>query len=61
MTLQKCLELINILKSQIADPNTSVQDKEFNKEWIKQLCNSISISFSKSIKKSEKKHNKIFK
>ena len=55
MTLHKCIELINILTAQIEDPKTSIEDKQFNKIWIKELKNSISLSIEKSIKKSEKK------
>ena len=55
MTFHKCIELINILTAQIEDPKTSIEDKEYNKIWIKELKNSISLSIEKSIKKSEKK------
>ena len=55
MTFHKCIELINILTAQIEDPKTSIEDKQFNKIWIKELKNSISSSIENSIKKSEKK------
>ena len=56
MTLNKCIELINILTAQIEDPKTSIEDKQFNKIWIKELKNSISSSIENSIKKSEKNY-----
>ena len=56
MTLHKCIELINILTAQIEDPKISIEDKQFNKIWIKELKNSISSSIENSIKKSEKNY-----
>lgn len=61
MTLEKCLELIKILESEIADEKTPIEEKEFNINWIRLIRKSISISFDKAMKKSEKRHKKIFK
>lgn len=61
MTLEECLELIKILESEIADENTPIEDKEFNRDWIKLLRKSISIGFEKAMKRAEKRHKKIFK
>ena len=61
MTLEKCLELIKILESEIADEKTPIEEKEFNKNWISLIRKSISISFDKAMKQSEKRHKKIFK
>ena len=52
MTLEKCIELIKILKSEILDENTPAEQKEFNKEWIGAIKKSISVSFEKSINKA---------
>lgn len=61
MTLEKCLELIKILESEIADEKTPIEEKEFNINWISLIRKSISISFDKAMKQSEKRHKKIFK
>ena len=58
MTLEKCTELIKILKSEILDENTPAEQKEFNKEWIGAIKKSISVSFEKSINKAEKRHQR---